>query len=130
MAKQQAITAGLVVPLTSALSSQDSEVRRLSAQALTALAQVLSGRVAMARAGTVPALAAACSGTKAVVAALEVGVMTGRFAGCTTRAPGNADAGMIFEQARLDIHCPATLHLLQHATAANKGSCCSCLVSI
>ena len=74
MVKQQAITAGLVVPLTSTLSSQDSEVRRLGSQALAALAQAQPGRMAMVRAGTVPALAAACSGTEAVVATLEVHV--------------------------------------------------------
>lgn len=104
VAKQQAILAGLVAPLTSALSSQNSEVRRLSSQALTALAQVLTGRMAMARAGTLPALAAAaCSGTEAAVATLEVGVLTKvRLAESAARAHGDADAGMIFEK-RLDI---------------------------
>ena len=110
MAKQQAITAGLVVPLTSALSSPDGEVRRLSSHALAALAQVLSGRAAMARAGTVPALAAACSGTEAVVATLEVGVMTVRLPESTARAHDSAEAGMLLEKARHDTSAPAAAH--------------------
>ena len=71
--KQQAISAGLVTPLTARLSSSDAEVRTLSVQALTQLAQALPGRLAMRSAGSVPALAAACGTTEAAIAALEVG---------------------------------------------------------